>query len=278
MNFRILGPLEVWVGAEQLRLSGPRQQKVLSALLVNVGRATPLPDFIEVVWEHTPPETAGKQIRNAVSNLRRSLHRTGATITAVGTGYRLSLPDEALDATVFERHVALARDHVEQGRLTEAALNFRNALSLWRGPVLVGLSSSALEPQIMRLTETRLAALEDCFDIRLQLGQHHALISELSEWVSAHPLRERLAYQLMLALYRSGRQADALGVYENVRLVLTDRLGIDPGPECRELRQRILTGDSTLLTPSTTDAVNRWAGAVLAVRGRQFQKTGCWAP
>jgi DNA-binding SARP family transcriptional activator/tetratricopeptide (TPR) repeat protein len=259
--FRILGALEVWIDSEQLALHGRRHEKLLSAMLLNVGKVTPLQHLVDVIWNQNPPSTADKQVRNAASSLRTLLASTGASISAVAAGYRLDIPDGTLDHTVFELHVARARRHAGNSRLVDAVTELRSALALWRGPALIGLDSSALEPQIVGLNESRVAALEYCNDLRLRLGHHRAMVSELSEWVSMHPLRERLASQLMLALYRSGRQADALSVYNGLQQALADELGVSPGYECQELRNRILSNDDHLVSPDDSGTMPMPAGS-----------------
>ncbi len=240
VEFRVLGALEVWIDSEQISLHGRRHEKLLSAMLLSAGNVTPLQHLVDAIWNQHPPSTADKQVRNAVSSLRSLLSGTGAVISAVAAGYRLDIPRGTIDHTVFEQHLAAAHRHAEHDRLADAAGELRSALSLWRGPALAGLDSSALEPQIVGLNESRVAAVESYHDLQLRLGHHLAVVSELSEWVSRYPLRERLASQLMLALYRSGRQAGALSVYDGLRRALADALGIEPGHECQELRRQIL--------------------------------------
>ena len=268
VEFRILGALEAWIDSEHISLHGRRHEKLLSAMLLNVGNVTPLQHLVDVIWNQNPPSTADKQVRNAVSSLRRLLSRTGTAISADAAGYRMDIPTGTLDHTVFERHLTEAHHHAENHRLVDAVGELRSALSLWRGTALAGLDSSALEPQIVGLNESRVAAVELYHDLQLRLGHHLALVSELSEWVTTYPLRERLASQLMLALYRSGRQADALSVYDGLQRALADELGIDPGHECQELRMRILGNhDLISLDDSGTTSTPTVPGERGAIRG-----------
>ncbi len=246
MVFRILGQLEVSSNGRWVSPGGPRQQNVLGALLLSAGQVVPLTHLVEVAWEHSPPVTADKQVRNIASDLRGRLGGMSAPIVATAHGYRLDVADSDLDARVFARLAAKARHDARSGRTTTAIDGFRSALELWRGPVLAGLTSAALEPQATRLSEDRLVVLEEYFELALAEGRHRAVVGELSEAVMANPFRERLAAQLMLALYRLDRQADSLAVYEQSRETLAEQLGIDPGPGLQALRQRVLVNDPAL--------------------------------
>ncbi|WP_329486229.1 tetratricopeptide repeat protein [Kitasatospora sp. NBC_01246] len=253
MKFRILGPLEVGANHRKVPLAGPRQHLVLALLLLKANQSVPLGELVDALWDD-PPRTAEKQVRNAVSMLRGLLKSAGVTTlpTAVGaTGYRLDVPDDQLDAAAFAHALAAARHHAAAGQFAAAVEEFRAGLALWRGPALAGLDNSALQPHTSRLEEQRLTAIEECVDLELAQGHHQAVVPELTDWLSAHPLRERLAGQLMLALYLSGRQSHALTVYESTRRRLADALGLEPVPELRELRQRILTNDAALGRPRT---------------------------
>ncbi|WP_067460974.1 AfsR/SARP family transcriptional regulator [Actinomadura macra] len=249
-EFKILGPLEVWTGGEQLRLSGAGQQKVLAALLLSAGHLVPLSRLVDVVWPQEPPATAEKRVRNLVSELRRLLADGGlAGPVAAGAGYRLDVGEDELDAAMFDSRVRRARRHVAGGEPAEAVAEFRAALNLWRGPVLAGLECPALQPQVTSWEERRTAALEEGIDLELELGRHHSVISELTEQVAAHPLRERLAGQLMLALHRAGRRAEALRVFHDTRGALAEELGLDPGDQLQRLHQQILASDPGLAAP-----------------------------
>jgi DNA-binding SARP family transcriptional activator len=243
VEFRVLGPLECVIGGRPLRLGGAKRQAVLCALLLAEGRPLPLDRLIDAVWDARAPATAGKQIRNAVSDLRRLLRVAGPAITPVGDGYRLDLAGAELDLTAFTGHAARARRLRDEARPVEAVAEYRTALGLWRGPGLAGLESAMLRAQATGLDEQRLAVLDECVELELGRGEHETLVGELSTLVAQDPLRERRVAQLMVALCRSGAPARALTVYERTRRTLADELGVSPGPALRELHRRILTGD-----------------------------------
>ncbi|RFS83485.1 hypothetical protein D0T12_20800 [Actinomadura spongiicola] len=254
-EFRILGPLEVWVGGKQVRLRGAGRQKVLAALLLSAGQVVPLSRLVDAVWPQEPPPTAEKRVRNLVSDLRRLLaEEKSAGLAAAGTGYRLDIAEDALDAALFDRRVRRARRYAADRRPAEAVAEFRAALGLWRGPVLAGLECPALEPQVNSWEERRTAALEEDIELELDLGRHHSVISELAEQVAAHPLRERLAGQLMLALHRAGRRAEALQVFHDIRVALSEELGLDPADQLRRLHEQILGSDPGLAAPAPASA------------------------
>ncbi|WP_158581643.1 AfsR/SARP family transcriptional regulator [Actinomadura spongiicola] len=256
LNFKILGPLEIRDKGNSVDPGPARHQKVLTALLLSADRVVPLPRLIDAAWGENPPATARKQVRNIVSDLRRTLNGVGeAGLLPVGQdGYRLHVAADALDVSVFDDRVARGRRYVAEQQLNEASTEFRAALSLWRGPALAGLESPALDPQRAVLEERRLTVLEEFADLELTIGRHHELSAELAQWVAEYPLRERLIGFYMLALYRAGRQAEALQVFQDARRVLIDQLGIEPGADLQRLHQRILTGDEELSAPriSTT--------------------------
>ncbi len=216
-----------------------RGQKVLVALLLAPGRVVPLTHLVDVVWDGEPPSTGKHQIQKSVGDLRAALGVPGMIVTD-GPGYRIVLGSASLDVVTFERHVATAQT-VEPA---EAVRLLRTALTLWRGPALAGLNSQALRVEAERLDERRIAVAQQCFALQLELGQHEQVITELSALVSANPFREQLVEQLMIALYRSNRQADALELYDRTRRLLADELGVDPGRSLRSAHQAILNQDS----------------------------------
>lgn len=253
MKFRILGRLEIWDGEQLIRLRGAKRQIVLSALLLARDHTVPLDRFVDAVWGTTPPATADKQIRNAVSDLRNTLAGSGGNIIMLADdGYHMMLRDADLDATRFTHHVARARRLLDTGDLVDASAELWTGLSLWRGPVLAGLHIPALQAWIDHLNQRRLGAFEDYVDLGLALGEDRALVGKLVEMVGEHPLNERLVGQLMLALYRSGTPARALSAYEKLRAALAAEFGVDPGRELRELHQRILIGDPAPDAPAIT--------------------------
>lgn len=243
---RILGLLEV-VGQEgQVALPAAMERRLLAALLVEAGTTRPVDVLKEALWGAAPPSTAAKVLQVYVSKLRRKLPAP-IRIETRGSGYVLELGDAELDATLFERFVTEARVASREGNPALAVSLLRRALGLWRGQAYGDFAYEDFAcNEAERLGELRLAAVEDRIDAELQLGQHGALTAELRSLANAHPLRERLQAQAMLALYRSGHQADALDVYSTVRRKLVDELGLEPGSELRELQQRILQQDPTL--------------------------------
>ena len=248
MRFRILGPLRVRCADGQPLLLRPQQARVLGMLLLAPNQVVGRQRLMAELWDDNPPATAKTQIQNCISALRRGL--TGL-IVADGPGYRIRVDDGELDAQVFQGLVAAAHD-LHHSDTPEAVARLRSALGLWRGPALAGSAGRAIEAAAARLDEQRIAAHEFCADLELRLGRHHELIGELGELVAAYPLRERLVGQLMLALHRSGRRADALTAYRRLRARLADELGLDPGPALANLHTAILRDGSGEPAPSAT--------------------------
>ncbi len=252
MEFRILGPVEVTAGSERLELGGARQQVVLAALLLGAGRAVSVGRLVEAVYGEDVPPTARSQVQISVSLLRRLFAaRDGATaISTWGQGYLIEVGAGWLDSQRFEDRVAAARAARAAGRLEEAVAAYRDGLRLWRGPALDGIDSQLLRAAADRLDEQRVAANEDRLALELDLGRHHELVGELAELVGEFPLRERPCGQLMLALYRCGRTAEALAVYRQARRTMVEELGIEPGERLQELERAILTSDPALDLPT----------------------------
>ncbi len=246
MEFRVLGPLEVVDGRRSLPLGGAKPRSVLAVLLLHANETVTSEKLIDELWGGTPPETAAKALQGYVSNLRKTLPPD--VILTRPRGYAIELEPEQLDRTRFERALAEGRHALARGHAATAAELLRDALALWRGQALADFASDGVaQAEIARLEELRLVAHELRHDAELALGRHAELVGELESIVAAHPLRERLHAQLMLALYRSGRQADALRVYAERRRALVDELGIEPGPELQQLQQAILRQDEALL-------------------------------
>lgn len=247
--YRILGPLEVCNGlGREFKVPPGRQQIVLGALLCEANRVVSMDHLIDATWEDDPPPTARTQIQICVSSLRRDLARIGcdeAIITRV-PGYLLQVASGQLDSQVFAQLTAEADALAGAGELNHAADTFRQALALWRGPTLGGIISRVLAAKGTHLDETRLITLESCLDLELRVGRHHRMVAEMGRLVAEHPLRERLRGLLMLALYRSGRQAEALEVYRVGRGLLIDELGLEPGEDLRGLEAAILADDPAL--------------------------------
>jgi len=218
-RFHILGPLEVVRSGCAVPLGGRRQRAVLALLLLEANRVVSVDRLAEDVWGGHPPPGSVTTLHSYVFRLRRALEPdrsrgvAGDVLVTRDRGYLLQVDREHLDAAMFEAAETAGRAALDAGRFTEAAQTLRTALDLWRGPVLADLADYAFaRPEAARLEELRLAAVEDRIDADLALGRHQALTGELERLVGEHPLRERLHGQLMLALYRCGRQADALAV------------------------------------------------------------------
>ena len=252
-EFGILGPLEVCRSGRAVPLGGPRQRAVLALLLLEANRVVSLDRLAEDVWGGHPPEGWVTTVQIYVSHLRQALEpgrargAAGEVLVTRDRGYLLRVDRERLDAARFQDGFTAGRAALEAGRYAEAAGTLRQALGLWRGGVLADLADYAFtRPEAARLEELRLAALEARIDADLALGRHDALTAELEQLAAEHPLRERLHGQLMLALYRCGRQADALAAYRRVRDLLAGELGIDPGEPLRRLHASVLAHDPAL--------------------------------
>src|SRR3954454_13543783 len=253
IEFGILGPLEVSRAGRSVPLGGPRQRAVLALLLLDADRVVSMDRLAEEVWAGHPPEGWATTLQTYVFHLRRALEpdraRGGdpAVLVTRDRGYLLHVDRAYVDSAVFEDGFAAGRVALDAGSYAEAAQTLRRVLGLWRGPVLADLAEYAFtRPEAARLQELRLAALEAGIDADLALGRHDALTAELDGLVREHSLRERLHGQLMLALYRSGRQADALAAYRRARDLLADELGIDPGEPLERLHAAVLAHDPAL--------------------------------
>jgi DNA-binding SARP family transcriptional activator len=255
MEYRILGPLEALDGERRLPLGGTRQRSVLALLLIHGNEALTRDVIIDRLWGDEPPATAAKVLQNCISALRKELPGGVDTLRTVGGAYALALEPGELDRDRFERLVSEGRAALAEGQAAEAAEQLRQALALWRG---APLSDFTYEPfaqeEITRLEELHVAALEDRIDADLALGRHDELAPELEALVSRHPLRERLRGQLMLALYRAGRQAEALDTYRAARRAMHAELGLEPGRVLQDLERAILEQDPVLEGPATRPA------------------------
>ena len=253
MDFRILGPLEVRDGDREVPLRGGKQQALLALLLVNANRTLPIDAIVDDLWGEDVPETAHKMVQIYVSRLRKVV--APGTLHTRPPGYALQVDPDELDLRRFERLVAESRIALDAGRAEDASAGFRAALDLWRGPALAEFATEPFaQPEAGRLEELRLAVLEGRLDADLLLGRHGEVAGELEALTSRYPLREGLRRQQMLALYRSGRQAEALAAYQDARHLLADELGIEPSPALRELERMILQQDPALDAP-VPDAV-----------------------
>jgi serine/threonine protein kinase/ABC-type glycerol-3-phosphate transport system substrate-binding protein len=247
VRFLLLGPLEVWDEDRAVLLGGPKQRTVLAHLALRANRVVTADRLIDALWGEEPPDTARNTLQTYVRHLRRAL---GADrILHRSSGYVLEAGPGEVDVSDFENLVERARQ-VVAGDVSTSATRFREALALWRGPALDDLADQvSLQADIARLEETRLAALEQRIAAELELGRHRELVGELDSLVSRHPYREALWADLVVALYRSGRQGDALTTYRRARDVLGDELGIDPSPDLQRLQEQILRQDPALDVP-----------------------------
>jgi DNA-binding SARP family transcriptional activator len=241
MDFRLLGPLEVLEHDRLLALGGGRQRSLLAVLLLHANEVVSNDRLIDALWGQSPPPTAAKTVQVYVSRLRKELGE-GRLVTRA-PGYLLIVERSELDLRRFEQLLGEARE----ADPASAADRLRRALALWRGPALADLAYEPfVQNEIARLEELRWAALEQRIDADLACGRHAELVGELEGLIAEHPLRERLRYQLMLALYRSSRQAEALDAYRTARRELAEELGLEPGEDLKGLEQAILQHDPAL--------------------------------
>ena len=265
VEFRILGPLEVFDGGTQVRLGGRNQRALLALLLLNAGDVISTDRLIDGLWGEEPPRTASTSLQNAVSQLRKLL---GADrIVTKPPGYLVRLEGDELDTARVLELVATARASDAEARVG----GLREAEALWHGPPLADFAFDAFaQSAIARLEELRLGVVEERIDAELELGRHADAASELEALLAENPLRERLRSQLMIALYRSGRQADALRIYQEGRRVLVDELGIDPSPSLQRLHGAILRQDRGLdqvvVEPTAEESIEEIAIALLEGR------------
>lgn len=248
MEFRILGPLEVWHEGRQVHIGGTKERALLAFLLLHAGEPVSVDRLIEELWGESPPATARKSVQVRVAGLRRAL-RADVLLTR-GSAYLLRLEPNQLDLHRFEQLLSDGSEALAAGDPATALAAFDEALALWRGPPLVEFAyESFAQPAIARLEELRLHAVELRIEAHLSLARHAEVSAELEGLVVAHPLRERLRAQLMLALYRDGRQAEALDVYRRTRSEFVNELGIEPGPALQQLHKAILRQDASLEGP-----------------------------
>ena len=245
MEVRVLGPVEL-VGADGPVRLAAMPRRLLAALVADPGKTRTVDVLIEALWGERPPRDAGKVLQLYVSRLRKALPQ-GARMRTDSSGYALELDEEVLDARRFERLLFEARTVSDEGNITLAASLLGRALSLWRGQAFGELAyEDFARAEAERLEELRLLALEEQSEAELRLGRHADVVGQLRELAVTHPLRERMQAQLMVALYRCGRQTEALDVYRSVRVHLGDELGLEPSEELRELQRRMLRHDPTL--------------------------------
>jgi DNA-binding SARP family transcriptional activator/pimeloyl-ACP methyl ester carboxylesterase len=253
VEFGVLGPLEVTAGGRTLGLAGSRTRAVLAVLLVHANQVVSSDRLIEELWPGHPAGKAADSLQVRISELRKALRSAGEAerLATRSPGYLLRVTPGELDARQFEKLAAAGNAALAASDAATAAQRLDQALDLWRGPALAGLEAvPSVRAEAGRLEEERLAALESRAEAMLACGRHRDLIAELETLTAAHPLRERFWSQRMLALYRAGRQADALRAYRELRDILVGELAIEPGPELRELHARILRQDPRLDGPA----------------------------
>ena len=250
------GPCEVYQDGSSLPLGGVKQRALLAALLLDAGRVVSADTLIEDLWGEEAPLQARHNLQELVSQLRKCLRGggTGERIVTRGSGYAIELAPDELDLHRFEVLVSQGREALSAGGVTTAAARITQALALWKGPPLADLAFEGFAQQeIARLEELRVSVLEERIAVDLELGRHADVVGELRSLVSAYPLRERLRELQMIALYRSGRQAEALEAYRETRQILAEELGLDPSPALRRVEAAILAQDPKLDAPSSEE-------------------------
>ena len=269
LRFEVLGPLVVTAGGSGIPLGGARQRTILALLALTPGRVVPVDTMVDSVWNSSPPTTARTQVAICVAALRKSFKVAGVTgdvIVTAHPGYRLATGGHWFDAVEFTALVAQAQQHAAAGGAGAAAQCYGQALGLWRGPAFAGVGGQLVEDEAARLEEFRLNTYDDCTVVQLGLGRHQELIPGLAAVVREQPLRERTRYHLMLAQYRSGRRADAMETYREARARFIEELGIEPGPDLKELHDAVLRDDPSL-APTPTPAPGTGTGAGAGVAG-----------
>jgi YVTN family beta-propeller protein len=261
MRYRVLGPLEVETDTGPVTLGGQKERLLLALLLTRPNHVVPVETLVAGLWGEHPPPTAAKTLQSHVVRLRRTLEparargAAGEVLITREPGYLLRVAPGALDAARFEELIGAARRALADHSVELAGSLLREALALWHGRAFEEfLDTDVAVAESDRLAELRLVALEDRVEADLRLGRHRELVAELEGLVRDQPLRERLWAQLLLALYRSGRQGDALLAYQRARKVLVEELGIDPGAELRRLHTAILAQDPGLDLPASAEA------------------------
>ena len=281
MEFRLLGPLEARDDDGPIALGGSKQRELLAILLLNVNEVVSSDRLIDELWGAKPPKTAPKSLQVLVSQLRKSLDpdrasgESGRVVVTRAPGYSLQVEPGQLDLERFQRLAAEGREALAAADIERAAARLGGALALWRGAPLAEFAYAEFaQREIARLEELRLGVLEDRIQADLERGRHGEVIGELEGLVTQEPLRERPRALLMLALYRGGRQVDALDVYREARHALTDRLGIEPGRELRELERAILTQDSSLdfAAPAERDGADEAGRGTFVGREAELQQ------
>ncbi|TVL93732.1 BTAD domain-containing putative transcriptional regulator [Streptomyces sp. SAJ15] len=269
-RFAVLGPVRAWRDGEALNLGSPQQRALLAALLLRRGRTATAPELVDALWADDPPQAAIAALRTYASRLRKAFGPDAEVLVSEAGGYAIRAGTSALDTDIAEQLAAEADKARHSGDRARSRELINEALALWDGEPLAGLPGPYAETQRARLEEWHRSLIETRLDLDLEVGQHAEAVSELTALTAAYPLRERLRELLMLALYRSGRQAEALAVYADTRRLLGEELGVDPCPELSELHQRILQADADLAVPSTGAVERAGSAAPSFVRPAQL--------
>ncbi|MEC4015337.1 AfsR/SARP family transcriptional regulator [Streptomyces sp. H27-D2] len=269
LRFAVLGPVRAWLGEEPLPPGSPQQRALLAALLLRGGRTASASELVDALWGEEPPSQALAALRTYASRLRKAFGEHADDLITESGGYAIRTSAGGLDLALAEQYAGTAEKALGNGDRARARDLINLALGLWEGEPLAGIPGPYAETQRTRLEEWRLQLIESRLDMDLEVGRHAEAISELTALTAAHPLRERLRGQLMLALYRSGRQAEALAVYADTRRLLADELGVDPCAELAEMHQGILQADAGLAVP----AAEPDAQPIVLVRPAQLPAT-----
>jgi DNA-binding SARP family transcriptional activator len=260
MEIRMLGPFEVFSdGGAPITPSAPKLRRVLQLLALHRGRVVRTDQITAELWDDRPPPSANTTLQTYIYQLRKLLSGAGeqdGTVATTPAGYVLRLPRAAIDAELFEELIAEGRHLLAGGRLAEGVEQFDRALAMWRGSMLATADvGPVLQVEVVRLDELRKSVVEERIGAALQLGRHRQLIGDLTGLVAEDPTHEGLQAKLMLALYRSGRRAEALAAYRGAQRVLADELGLEPCPELRQLHRRMLAADPGLDQPAPAGLV-----------------------
>ena len=245
MDYRLLGPLEASDGDTPVVFGGRKQRALLARLLLDANRTVPVDRLIDDLWGADVPDTAAKMVQIYVSQLRKALP-AAAPLRTRAPGYVIEVEHDGLDLARFHRLRTEGRAALDAGDATTASVRLKDALALWRGPALAEFSEPFARTERAHLEELHLVCIEDRIDADLALGRHANLVGELEALIARHPLRERVHGQLMLALYRSGRQADALDAYQSLRRTMDEQLGIEPSHALKGLQRQLLIQDRDL--------------------------------
>lgn len=260
VEIKVLGPLEVSVGGVSVVPTASKPSQLLAMLALNAGHVVTVSALMEEIWDHSPPRSGIPTLQTYILHLRRKLQdalvdngrRTSKDILITRrTGYLLDVQPQDVDAVKYDQLSAAGRRAVNDGDFVTASRMLGAALNLWRGPALGDVPTGPqLEIEAMRLEENRLSDLDLRIDADLRLGRHHQLLGELATLCARHPMLENFCAQFMLALYRSGRQCQALDAFQRLRAIVVDQLGLDPSPRLRQLHRAILSGDPAVDDPN----------------------------